>query len=95
MKIRAFILTLFLIASILSPLSFHCDNSSNEKFPSIAAIDVCHGSAPSLSVNSETPVIYEYQSIQPSLWFTGLYESISPASNPFLIVFQKEKPPRV
>ncbi len=93
MKLKATIILISLVMSILSPLSFGGYSLDNQT-PVIITLDVCRTTTPSLSVNAELPVIYESTCRLVHSEFAGFYDGSNPTFNPFLIAFQKDHPPR-
>lgn len=94
MRLKAIIVILSILLSILAPVSFEVTISDNGKVSVIASLDVCHAKSPMSSAAPDMPVINESQCILCEVDFASLIKLSSPNSEYFLITFQKERPPR-
>jgi|Deesub1362A_J573_1020465.scaffolds.fasta_scaffold21878_2 hypothetical protein len=94
MRLKALIVLIALITSILTPVSFGVYSIDNQTTV-IVTLDLCSAAGHSLSVNTESAVLYESPSRLVQLMFAGFYDSIDPAFNPFLLAFLSDHPPRV
>ena len=84
-----------LIVSIAVPFKLQIATSQNSKIAFIFTLNVCHASDASLSVNADSPSLYECPCTPPSPQFDGFYEKSEPSTVYFLLSFQKERPPEV
>jgi len=95
MRLKALIVLIALITSILTPVSFGVYSVDN-KTTVIVTLDLCSAAAGhAVSVNTESAVIYESPCRLVQLMFAGFYDSNEPAFNQFLLAFLREHPPRV
>lgn len=94
MKLISIMILIVLCFSILSPVTIVCPYKETER-SSIIMLDVCHSSGTGVLISLDIPFIYECLCKPIPLRFAGFYEFLNSVSNPFLIVLQKEHPPRV
>ncbi len=92
MRLKAALILVALFASILSPLTF--DVYGHDDRTVLVTLDVCKASGVSLSVSAELPVIHEpfCNLLPPDSAFHR--EGADPEFKPFIITFQKDRPPR-
>ena len=94
MRLKALIVLIALITSILTPLSIGVYSIDN-KTTVILTLDLCSAAGHTLSVNTENAVIYESPCRFIQLMFAGFYDSVDPAFNQFLLAFLSDHPPRL
>ena len=69
-------------------------DAANNSQPSIFALDVCTPLNSAATSNADMPSIHECMcSLAPSA-STSFYIALNPVFNPFIIAFQKDRPPR-
>ena len=89
------ILLIAIFVSIVTPFMPDISYSPDKGMSIMFTLDVCHAASPSLSVNTEMPVIYECPCKHAPLAFMGFYETSNPIFNPFMISYPIEQPPKV
>ncbi len=94
MRVKALIVLIALISSIMTPVSFNVYSSKN-KTTIIVTLDVCNAAGHSVSVNSESAIVYELPCRFVQLMFNGFYEIIEPAFFQFILAFLSDHPPKV
>lgn len=93
MRPNSVILLAVLCLSLVSPLTIHlAPAGQGEHF---VTLDVCHASDASLSVNADSPVLYESPSRLLAPGFAGFYETGSVVFAPYVSLLQQERPPRI
>ncbi|BCB96547.1 hypothetical protein JZK55_14690 [Dissulfurispira thermophila] len=94
MRLKAIIIILSILISILSPICFKITFSSHENVSVIATLDVCHAKDSISAVSLDTPAINETQFTLYMLHSIASYDASRHLSKNILLVFQKEHPPR-
>jgi hypothetical protein len=95
MKLKSLLVLIILIVSVATPFKLRISISQNSKVAFIFALNVCHASDASLSVNMDSPSLYECPCKLPLPQFDGFYEKSEPLMATYLTSFQKERPPEV
>jgi len=95
MRAKSLLVLIILIVSIAAPFKLRISTSQNSKVAFIITINVCHASDASLSVNTDSPSLYECHCKLPLPQFVGIYEKGETAITSFLMLFKKERPPEV
>jgi hypothetical protein len=95
MKLKSLLVLFILIVSIATPFKLQISTGQNSKVAFIFTLNVCHASDASLSVNTDSPSMYECPCKPPLPQFDGIYEKSEPSMVPILMVFHKERPPEV
>lgn len=94
MRFSSILLLAAIIASIMAPLLTTASFAADKGTAAIHTLDVCTKSSPSLSVNSETPGLYECPCKKILLTFAGFSDMAKPSLNSFLSPFLNDRPPR-
>lgn len=95
MKLKSLLVLAVLFVSVAAPFKLQIYAGPNSKAALLFTLDVCHASDASLSVNTDSPSLYECPCTPPLPQFDGFYEKSEPAKAYFLLSFQKERPPKV
>ncbi|MFN3480547.1 MAG: hypothetical protein ACK415_09185 [Thermodesulfovibrionales bacterium] len=95
MRLKAIIVILSILLSILVPVSFEVTIADNNKVSVIATLDVCHAKSPISASAQDIPLINEAQCALCEVDFTGYIKLSNPHSEYLIITFQKERPPRL
>jgi hypothetical protein len=95
MRLRVFLAILILAVSLLSPISFKTNISTDSYAAAIFTLDVCSASSHSLSINGEMPVVNECSCIIIQPAFVDFYMPLDYSLKLSPIEFQKEYPPEV
>lgn len=93
MRLSSVILLAVLCFSLMSPLAIHLASAGQEE--QLVTLDVCHTADASLSVNADSPVLYECLCKLLTLEFAGFYEPGSVVFTAYLSSRQEERPPRI
>lgn len=93
MRLSSIILLAVLCFSLVSPLTMHLASAGQEEH--LVTLDVCHATDASLSVNADSPVLYECPCSPFTPEFAGFHEPGSIVFTPHLSSLQEERPPRV
>lgn len=78
--------------SLASPLTLHLASAGHEE--RFVTLDVCHATDASLSVNADSPVLYESPCSLRTLEFSGFLEPDHIVFTPSISSLQAERPPR-
>jgi hypothetical protein len=93
MKARTFIVLIALTLSILSPVSLNLSLAATGTF--LATFNVCNAGGHCLSASSHSAGICEYPTLARLFEVTSSVPDFKRPSKPFLIAFQKDRPPQV
>ncbi len=93
MRIKCLLVLLALTVSVISPLTIHV--STSDKQAIIIALDVCHASGDTFSVNAETPVVHECFCNPAPLEISEFVETCSSSFASSIFSVQIEQPPRI
>jgi hypothetical protein len=92
MKYSSIILLAVLCLSLASPLTLHLASAGHQEH--LVTLDVCHASDASLSVNADSPVLFESPCSLRTLEFSGFHEPDHIVFTPYISSLQAERPPR-
>ncbi|MDI6728703.1 MAG: hypothetical protein QMD44_07250 [Thermodesulfovibrionales bacterium] len=95
MRLKAIIVILSILLSILAPVSFEVTITDNGKVSVIATHDVCHAKSPMSAAAPDISVIHENQCTLCGVDFAGFIKLSNSNSEYLLITFPKEQPPRL
>jgi hypothetical protein len=93
MKLSSIILLAVLCLALISPLTMHLVSAGQEEH--LVTLDVCHTTDASLSVNADSPALFESPCRPLTPEFAGFHESGSVVFIPHLSTLQQERPPQV
>ncbi|MBA4373630.1 MAG: hypothetical protein C0402_12320 [Thermodesulfovibrio sp.] len=93
MKLRSLILLIVLCLSLASPLTIHLASAGQEEH--LVTLDVCHTSDASLSVNADSPALFEAPCNPLAPEYAGTHEAGSTVFTPYVSSLQQERPPQV
>jgi len=94
MKTISFLILIAVIFSITLPLQPVISYAS-DKGAMILALDICDKSGQTLSSNADIFSIHECSCKFVPLEFSGFHKISNPAFKSFVVISQKEQPPRV
>ncbi len=95
MRLKAIILILSILLSILAPVSFEATVADNGNVSVIATLDVCHANSPMSITAGDMPVINESQYALCGVDFASFIKLSNHYSDYLLITSQIEQPPRL
>jgi len=93
MKTTSIMLLIVLISFLNIPVQINVPVESRSHTSSIFTLDVCNQHNSAGSVNSDTPVILEYQHDFTPLTTQIYHNQNNHVFNPFLVTSQDERPP--
>lgn len=94
MRVKAIIIIMSILLSILAPVPSEATITDDSKVLAIATLDVCHAKSPMSSASQDMPVINEGQCSLCAFDLVDFIKLSNPHSGYLIITFQKEHPPR-
>lgn len=95
LRLSGILVLTVLCLSLVSPLTVHLVRLPADTGAHLVTLNVCNVSDASLSVNADSPSLYECSCKHMPLQFAGYHELPDAAFVPFIFSLRHERPPRV